>query len=185
MRKILKDIAEIKIGYLPRKENESGEELRCFLLPKDIVNAEFSLDKAQKICISNHSKFSIQTGEILLSSRGKFYAIVVTSKEEGCIASSLFWRIIIKDTSRILPTYLCAYFNSREGQKKLSSISACSTTNAITKSDLENMVIPLPSLEKQKSLGKLYSEFNKMKRLFAKKIDLTNKLINSKFKKIK
>ena len=47
------------------------------------------------------------------------------------------------------------------------------------------MVIPLPSLEKQKSLGKLYSEFNKMKRLFAKKIDLTNKLINSKFKKIK
>lgn len=153
------------------------------LFPKDIDNGRFTLASAQKISILNPGKFLVRSGDILLSSRGKFVAVVASEEENGCIASSLFLRIAINNSSKILPEYLCGYLNSSEGQKSLCSIAGTSTTHAITKNDLENVQIPIPPIEKQKILGQLYVELNNTKRIIAKKIDLTNKLINSQFKK--
>lgn len=179
MKEKLKDIASVSLGYSLRKELSEDGNLRM-IQPKDI-SASYQIDFSNmaRVFISNPSKMLLKDGEVLLISRGRFAAVVFKNNiNEDIIASSLFLKINPK-TNNVSPEYLALYFNSFLGQQALKKISGSVVMPSITKAQLENLEIPIPSLRDQQKLINLTNEFNELKKLNLKKIELETNLVNA------
>jgi hypothetical protein len=186
MNRRLNDIAEVKIGYSLRERvipDVVGNVY--FLTPKDISSmGEFCFCDATKMTITNPSKHFVRRREILLTSRGRFFAVVFNSPiNNNFVVSSGFHRIKITD-AKFLPEYVALFLNSKEGQKALESRQETMTVPIITIMQLKNIQIPLASLEKQRQLIELTGYFSNWRALRRKQEGLQSTIINQTINKI-
>ena len=103
----------------------------------------------------------------MLSNRGLFRALLFDSNE-ATIVSNAFFVITVTDKN-ILPEYLSVFLNSALGQKEMSRRQETTTIPALTRTQVEQIKLPVVSLEKQQKLvdfAKLQkTEYNIMQRL--------------------
>ncbi|MBP9013925.1 MAG: restriction endonuclease subunit S [Smithella sp.] len=183
MKKKIKDIAEIKIGYQFRGRVETVTSGTHSLIQiKDF-------DESQKLQIDNLSKVNIQSDaerylikkeDVLFLARGqRNYAIPIKDDLKNTMAASYFFvlRLITRD---ILPEYLAWYIKQAPAQEYLHNIARRGThMPVVPKSSFENMIIDVPSLEIQQRIVKLDSLLEKERHLQNKLIEKRNMLVNA------
>jgi len=172
---LLKDLVNIKAGYTFRGkiQNELNADTAIIKL-KDIdynhnlINTP-SIFKNSKKFKSNHF---LKQNDILFIAKGFRQVAVIYSSKEKAIASSVFFIITVKN-KKLLPEYLMWFLNNKETQAIFEKMKSGTSTQNIKKEILEDLIIKLPSKQKQNIIVK----YNNLCR---KEYIITEEIINKK-----
>jgi restriction endonuclease S subunit len=129
--------------------------------------------RADKIKVTHWLK----GGEILVSNRG-VCKVAVNRCRYPCVASGVFFVLTVQDKN-FLPEYLAVFLNSQEGQKALMIRQNVSGVLSINRGELEQVEIPLISLEKQRQIVELYALYEKETDILEQIKKTRKRLINS------
>ena len=111
-------------------------------------------------------KHVLQKDDILVASKGyDRFAVICKDLPQPAVASSMFIVLHIKDIDIILPEYLAWFINHPKTQTILSGSSKGTALPSVTKDDVGKLEILIPSVEKQKSVLKVYYLFQKERQL--------------------
>lgn len=152
LRKTLSEIAlEIKRGLSSYYVQDEGLEIP-FINIKDLQQGFVVKNTVDKVKIKETSsldKSRIEPNDVLISVKGSTFraALADESVKDFVISENI---IAIKLKDQIKPELLVAYLNSPFGQKELKSRGSGSFQKSLNLKILENILIPIPSLEKQK-----------------------------------
>jgi len=103
------------------------------------------------------ANYILQTGDLLIPARGTAIRIAIFEEQSyPCIASSNV--IVIRATDESLSTtYLKLFFDSPLGRKMLVTRQQGTAVMNISYKELNNIEIPLPSIEEQRSIAEEYT----------------------------
>lgn len=103
------------------------------------------------------TNYILQTGDLLIPARGTAIRIAIFEEQPyPCIASSNV--IVIRATDESLSTtFLKLFFDSPLGRKMLVTRQQGTAVMNISYKELNNIEIPLPSIEEQKSIAEEYT----------------------------
>lgn len=175
----LKDITTINTGLVlfrrkaPRhSQNNLYRQitLKCFLKSTLIDSTQledFYPDKKLK------SKYLTQESDIIIRLRAPIIAIHVDKKNQGLVTSSLMCILRVNKNIKLNPQFLAHWLNSKPTQRILKTMTKGTSIPTITTSDITNLKIHLPELEKQKTTVKLME-------LSYKEEDILNKILKNK-----
>lgn len=150
----IKEFCEIRAGYAFRRRLASKPGGNVIVVqPKDISSeGVVSFGNEGPLHTDTTVSRPLQRGDVLVVNRCRFAATVFNlSEASACIAPSSILILTIKD-ARVLPEYVAVYFNSLNGQKLFRRHFEKTTVPFISTSNLGNMDIPVPPLDKQRSL---------------------------------
>ncbi len=157
LRKQLKDIASVTTGYTFRSgiKSTSGDKLKVLQAknirgPLVVAKEDFDITGVQ----AYNKNALINPGDVVITSRGKFQAAVVETNEQILASSSVF--IIRPNYTEIDSYYLAIYLNSLPAQKTLLQLATGGSIRSLLRIHLESLLIPIPYIEKQKTITKLY-----------------------------
>ncbi|TRZ41666.1 restriction endonuclease subunit S [Robertkochia solimangrovi] len=170
MLKTVKEIAKVRSGQTFRKRVSNSPDGEVYAIQIKDLNEQFT-----DFCTTPHkvskdeitSSQLLNTGDILFLGKGNTNKAFVYKKPEAAVAVSLFFIIQVKGNS-VLPGYLAWYLNSYQGQAALERIKSGGLVGNIRKSDLEDLVIPVPGIEIQNQIININNLFLKEKELLAK-----------------
>lgn len=98
----------------------------------------------------------LQSGDVLVATKGfDPFAVLYDGRYAPAIASSVFTVLHIKDKNTVIPAYLQWYLNHPDTTKKLVAASKGTSIPLITKDVIEQLEVPIPSLEKQRIIVQL------------------------------
>ncbi|WP_161566768.1 restriction endonuclease subunit S [Aquirufa nivalisilvae] len=151
MKKTIKDIASIQTGlfakpagigdlvYLQSKHFDEYGQLNTVLHP-DLAAEGVS------------EKHLLKDGDVLFAAKGtKNFAAVFELHNEPSVASTSFFVLRTFD-ERVLPQYLAWFLNNHTTQNHLKGQAIGTGIPSISKQVLENVELPIPSLDIQKSI---------------------------------
>lgn len=122
--------------------------------------------------------------DVLILSRGmrstSFRSTVFQSDAQNVLASSSV-HVIRLTSADLLPEYVSQYLNAKEGQEALASIISGSYIVALSRRALENLSIPVPSLDKQKMFLQLAQNVRDQQTLLKRKTQLTEEILGAAF----
>lgn len=187
---LLKDISDIIYGYTFRGAIIADSQGDTYVFQaKDLVQGAPVIHTDSLTRIIHPSKGRIgflQKNDVLLVARGMksgaFRSTVFLSDAQNVIASASV-HIIHVTSSNVMPEYVSQYLNSDGGQTSLVDIVSGSYIGAILRKDLEDIDVPVPTLEKQHLLVDLYKNIQEQKRLSDREIEIKQSLINSIYRK--
>lgn len=127
-----------KTLYLQQSDFDGNGELRNTTQPTIIVA---------------NQKHLLTAGDLLLASKGNNnMCVIVPEIEQTCVASPSFLVIRLHDKSAILPEFVAWYLNLPTTQNTLAAQARGTSIMSISKATLEDLEIPVPSVERQKSI---------------------------------
>jgi len=175
----LSHLAEVILGHTFREAITESPDGNCYVLQAKSIKAEGSLlsEFARTNLETSRARGIVKNGDIILSNRGTFRSAVYQGDKENIIAASSIYILKIKD-DQILSEYLATYLNSEIGQNALQNLNRGTLIRSLPKSDLLNLVIPLPTLEKQKKIVAIQSNYLARKKLYAKKTEINQSVAN-------
>ncbi len=173
MQKKLIDFSEIILGHAFRGAVEESSDGNCFIIQPKNINSEGTLlsDFIKTDLEISRIKGIIKNRDVLLSNRGSFKSAVYSGKQKNVVATASLY-VLKVDKSKILPEYLSIFLNSTLGQKSLSECNRGAFIKSLPKSELINLVIPLPSIEKQAKIIEIHNNQLSRKRLYIRKAEL-------------
>src|SRR5437868_4204448 len=114
---LLKDIAEIKMGYLPRQKLEERSHGGARLLQmRDLSDSgTFNYESAARTDLSpkDLDRFTVRDGDVLLVNRGaSLRAALISNPPQGTLVSAHFFlmRATLRD---LLPSFLAWFLNQQ------------------------------------------------------------------------
>ncbi len=155
-----------KIGkYINRIDNKNTDNkiknvknvsvYKCFNEPTAKVNREEL--RNYKIVAPNQISF-VQT-----THNEKVFAYALNNTGENIVVSSVN-EVFETNSDYLLPEYLCMFFNRKEFDRYARFHSWGSARETFTWDDLVEVKIPIPSIEVQKNISKVFTIFNKRKK---------------------
>lgn len=183
MKTILKHITSIQTGvfakpiqkgeivYLQAKHFNENGELTETLYPG--LSADNKLDK-----------HLLKKGDILFAAKGtKNFAACYENEEMPAVASTSFFVIKLNDKN-VLPGYLTWFLNHPNTQTLLKGYARGTSIASISKIVLSELEIPIPSIQKQELILRIYKLRNKERNLKQqienlREIEIQNLLINA------
>lgn len=164
MKTTLKHIASIQTGvfakpvqkgeivYLQSKHFDENGELAETLYPD--LNADGKIDKHLLI-----------KGDVLFASKGtKNFAAWYENDNLPAVASTSFFVIRLQDPT-ILPGYLTWFLNHPNTQTFLKGFARGTSIASISKAVLSELEIPIPTIQKQELILRIFKLRNKEKNL--------------------
>lgn len=110
-------------------------------------------------------KHLLQEGDVLFAAKGtKNFAAVYESHNLPAVASTSFFVIRLNDSS-VLPAYLAWYLNHPFISKQLKEQAIGSATPSISKAVLDELEVPVPSVQKQKLIIEIQQLIRREKEL--------------------
>lgn len=177
-------------GYAFRgaiKPDDSGD---TFVLQAKDLTSGFPIegtDTLTKITLDASYSSFLKMHDVLIVSRGMkagaFRSTVFRAPAANVIASASV-HIIRPIESEVLPEYLSHYLNSKKGQDDLSQIVTGSYIGAIPRRSLEQIRIPLPDIEKQRTIVNLFTNIQAQQKLLDRKKELKQQIIEATFTNI-
>lgn len=165
--KRLKEISKISLGYSFRVKIEHKNNGNMLVVSAKDIKDNFIISNSDHLTKISHPIYEdrlVKKDDILLSNRGYFKAGVFSLEKNTIAASSVYILRIKKDV--VLPEYLVIWINSKKGQNEINKNTTGTMIKTILKSELENIKIEIPIMEKQEKI----IELNKIK------IELKDKL---------
>ena len=123
---------------------------------------------------NKYEKHLLNNGDILFAAKGfNNFAVVYNSTIGQAVASSSFIIIRISGEyqNKILPEYLVWFINTTPQIKVFHHSKAASTIPSISISQLKNLMVDFPNIEKQKLIIKIFQLRNQEKEII-KQIDI-------------
>lgn len=134
-----KPLAMGEVVYLQAKHFDDQGNLSATLHP-DLSMEGFS------------QKHLLRAGDVLFAAKGtKNFAAVYEAHNLPAVASTSFFVIRLFD-SKVLPEYLSWFLNNQNTQASLKAQAMGTSIPSISKVVLEELEIPVPTIEKQKSI---------------------------------
>jgi restriction endonuclease S subunit len=122
-------------------------------------------------------KHILRSGDILFAAKGsKNFATEYEVHNPPAVASTSFFVIRLSNRN-VLPEYLTWFLNTTQVQSLLKSQAKGTSIPSISKQTLEDLEIPIPSIENQKSIVIISKLCNMEKSLILKIETLREKLI--------
>lgn len=134
----------------------------------DIISANLVEIARVKFAKEDHL---LKSGDILLSSRGKFVARTVTSDLLQAVAASSVVVLRPLDAD-INSRFVARYLNSTRGQEVLSRLESGSHIKTLRVSDLRSVKVPQPSIVEQQAVLNLHDNLTKQLKLLGLKNQL-------------
>ncbi len=189
MQKLLKEIAEIKLGYQFRERIDYKKNGKYNLILMKDLSKDNSIDFQQlsKSSIKKgfNNSFLIKKDDILFLSKGsQNKAIYIPYDLQNTIATSHFYIVRIKNTNKIAPAYLSWYLNQRPVQKYIYKNFYGTAIKHINKQTIENLKILIPNLSIQKKIMQIVQLEKRENELNNKIQDLRNRFIENSLLKI-
>ena len=169
-----KDVCiSITTGLNPRKnfklnDSSNGELTSWYITTKDYSSNEVIefidgktariTEKARKL-INKRSK--LQINDILFSAVGTVGKIALVEVEPNNFDVNESTFVLKPNEKKIVPKYLVYYLRSDFIQNEVKKSLKGSTLAGIRKNKLENLVIPIPSIDKQEKIVKILDKYTK------------------------
>lgn len=176
----LEDIVTVKVGRnISRGNKKNNLSLDTYTyedLMEDLAGLFLDSKATFNVLNSNDQNSHLSKyGEVVFSFVSSKSAIV-SDVNEGKLVNQNFAKLIIKD-DKLDRSYLCYVLNESHSMKKQMAISMQgSTVPKLTPSILKELEIKLPSLEKQRTIGKAYLSMKKHQALAKKQAELEEQL---------
>jgi restriction endonuclease S subunit len=151
LKTTLASLASIRTGIFARPE-ESGDLV--YLQSKYFdEDGELVQELHGDLKLANVSeKHLLKPGEVLFAAKGpKNFATAFEGHNAPAVASTSFFVIHVGD-GRILPEYLAWFINLPETKLMLKTSSQSTSIPSISKTTLEALEVPVPSVELQKRI---------------------------------
>ena len=169
MTLFLKEIAQLSMGTNFRAHHEAaGSEGLCAVQMKDLDNTSVKIETLEKLNLKPPRNVTfLKPGDIIFRSRGRTTTAVIVPRNIGkAVLSAPLFLVRVKDTSRVLPGYLCWYINQTPAQRFLYQRTEGSALKMITLKHLGDLEIPVPALEVQGKIEKIAGMLRKETLLF-------------------
>lgn len=176
------NIAEIISGYSLRASVSEFPLGDIFFLQSGNIqkNMIIELKNDQKLDFKDlKTKAFTKINDILLGSKGNPAIGFVESDDKILVSSSIYIIRVIDKT--VLPKYLAIYLDSTRGHNKLNKITLGGYIKGISKTNLEELNIPIPPVDIQNRIVSLYENIIKQKGLLEKRSTINNEILDSIF----
>jgi hypothetical protein len=167
MKRRLKDIVELRIGYQFRGKVESDPTGPIPVIQiKDIdASLQIRASAMDRVEIEQPEPYQVREGDVLFLARGhRLYAAVVPEVEPGTIATSYFLILRPKD-GLVSAEFLAWSMNQPEFQRSLRPFHRGSHMPVITRREVEHLRIHVPPLDVQRRILRLNELLKKERRL--------------------
>ena len=156
MKSKLKKITTVQTGYSFRSRLEaslSGDV--AVIQMKDLChdNTVDCNNLSRVDMTSVKESHIVKKGDLVFRSRGHVTTAAIILEDLGtAVVAAPLLRIRITKPEKILPEYLNWYISQRDAQVFLTSRAEGSGQKMISKQAIENLEVPLPSMEQQKKI---------------------------------
>lgn len=180
----IREFSDIRAGHTFRKrlvEQPKGNV--SVIQPKDIqADGAIIFSDGKPLRTKVPFPRPLKQSDVLVVNRGRFAAAVFNflNKEEWIVPSSIMVLSIREDL--ILPEYIALYLNSPEGQRIFYKHFEYSTIPFISAQNMASMEIPIPSLDRQRTLIQHMEDARKYKQLTNRKHELFKQFLNHELK---
>jgi len=179
LKHLIKDIATTQTGLFARP-SEIGEAVYLqskYFDDNGILKYELIPDLPLNQISDKHI---LRDGDVLFSAKGtKNFATVYECKYNVAVASTSFF-VLRTIGSNILPEYLSWFLNNPQTQRLIKDKARGTDIPSIRKTDIEDLEIPLPSIEKQRLIAELSNLAKKETELRVQLTDLKKKIVEQK-----
>lgn len=153
-KRTLKEIAQLSRGVnLPAKNTikEGQKEYKVIQL-KDVEDGKIDLDSIEVIPVKNADRYMVESGDIIIASRGTAYKVaIVPDHNEPLVLSNMFIRIRITDKA-YKPEYIKVFLDSPVGVALIEGMKKGGTVKALTTRDIEDIEFPDIDLNEQEKI---------------------------------
>ena len=170
----LKNITKTTSGYSFRQAvRDEGRGVRVVHI-SDFKGLYIDMETLKRTTLKMPSSQLLKAGDVILSSRGYFKAVVFKSKLATVASLSAF--VIRPQSDKVLPEYLAICLNSAKIQNYLEQIARGSIMRSIRLKDLLEVEIPIIDLEEQKTIVKLIVNLEEQSYLLENKQQLLSEI---------
>lgn len=180
----LNELVDFHQGLQVSLDLQSKEEIGSKFIR--IIDFTSDFKEVSRYILSKKGRFNICLNDIIMIRYGSKTAGKVFRGVTGIIANNMFKISLKHNKQNIIDNdYLFHYLNLPHIYAELNQSQTSSTMPAITFNSVGNLIIPLPELDKQKELAKLFNLIDNKKQLnnfqnigfdTLKKLILENKL---------
>lgn len=156
MKKLLSNIASVQSGIYT-KPTLSGT-VKYLQVRHFDKNYQFDDTVKSNIALPDGKieRHLLKGGDILLAVKGYDHFAVMYNESIGSAVASTVFLVIRLKSKEVLREYLVWFLNHPRTQGFLAGSSKGSNLPSITKSDVENIEVPIPSVEIQKTVLEIY-----------------------------
>jgi len=153
----LGNIAKVQSGHLSRGPIEPHEDGTHFLLQARDVDANRLTYRTETLIRFNPAMprrdWVLKSGDVLFMDRGsRNFSVIIKAIPDPVLAAACFF-IVRVSNERVLPDYLCWYLNQPQVERYLIQHSGRGVhMPVVRRSVLENIDVPIPTLEIQKKI---------------------------------
>ncbi len=169
MKKRLKDIAELRIGYQFRGKVKPDPAGMVRVIQIKDIDADQRIRVADLVvvAIERPGPYLTEPGDVLFLGRGhRLYAVVVPEVQPNTIATGYFF--ILRPNVRVVRSeYLAWSMNQPEFQESLRPFHRGTHMPMVSRTDVEDLRIHLPPLDVQRRILKLHDLLDEERRLSA------------------
>lgn len=190
----LSDVVIIRSGMVVPKTVNNDENQLTDAYVRMIGTSDFNEDEILRTDLEANvlikpaiERNFLKRNEILFNAKGRrFFAALFQNEYSFTIASASFLVLTIKDKEIVLPEFLVWYLNHPETLKVFSSKMTSQNIPSITKQELEELDIIIPSFNTQNQIIRLDLLKKEQITIQKKLITLKENLINTvTYKKLK
>ncbi len=177
-RKKLGDIVDIKKSIEPGSDHYQDEGVP-FIRVSNLSKFEIT-DPEIKIPINTASNISglyLKKDTILLSKDGSVGIAYKVQHDMQSITSGAILHLSIKNTNEVLPDYLTLVLNSKIVQMQAERDSGGSIIKHWKPSEIENVIIPILDMDKQKEIAKNLQKSFALRKQSAELLELAKKAV--------
>jgi len=182
MRQRLADVADIMVGYPFRGKiypEDGGDVIVVQIKDIDSVTGLTVDDKLRlRGAGGKYGKYMLMAGDVLFQARGSRHPVAVVDTQLHGIASQGVHVLRLRP-SKLRPTYLAWYLNHPKTQEKLKDMARGSYIPFISKGDLEEFSLPIPSLDVQDRISEVDKLSHKVVTLETHLAQLQQQYINA------
>jgi len=183
MKQRIKDIADVQVGVYV----QTSEVANAIYIQVGNYSAGRELSDAIKPSVEiegRRQNLFLSTGNLLFAAKGSNnFCVVFQVLDYPAVASSSFLTLRIKDKSMVLPEYVCWYINLDATLKYLQSEAKGTGIPSISKVTLEELEIPVPPIEIQRTIAEIARLQSDAQKLQNKIMTKRQQLIEYKLKK--
>lgn len=168
----LGEIADVQFGLYQKKQKEgnvkylTSSHFDNYLNPTLFENSFVNLK-------SKDNKFLLKPNDIVLAGKGQRIFAWAYQEEFGDVVPSSLFYIIKTDSNKVNGHYLASVLNSSRKQYELTLLGSGTSMVSITKKELLDLEIPLPSIEEQDKIVKILN-------LLDEEINITSNMLDKK-----
>src|SRR5699024_5788350 len=119
---------------------------------KDVEEGKIDLDSIEVIPVKNAERYMVESGDIIIASRGTAYKVaIVPDHNEPMVLSNKFIRIRIKDKA-YKPEYIKVFLDSPVGVALIEGMKKGGTVKALTTRDIEDIEFPDIGIDEQEEV---------------------------------